>query len=110
MIKSIWPELHVEVRAKKEGTNCVRKSTVSSFNRSILTRVVGSCWVNFVSFLVEEISNFGMVKEFAALVQMDVLVIALWVVLGKEMREPLQRRSFRDASVSVFHAGKVISD
>ena len=88
------PKLHVKVCAKKEGMDCVCKGLMPSLDWSILTRVVSTCWMDGASFLVEEVSNFGMVAELTPLIQVNALVITVWVALGKEMGKPLQGRSF----------------
>ena len=86
----------------------VCKSEMSSLNCANLVRVISSSRENIIAFLLEKISNFGMIEQFATLVQVCTLVWTGRIVLTEEMREPLQRRTLRDASVSMFHSSEVV--
>ena len=69
----------------------VCKSEMSSLNCANLVRVISSSRENIIAFLLEKISNFGMIEQFATLVQIDIFVLALRVILGKEVSKPLKR-------------------
>jgi hypothetical protein len=84
---------------------------VGALNRAILERSFGSSGSDFISLGCEEISNNRVVVKLAALIKMDVLVLASVPggILGEEESEPFDGRGLRGPSVTIFHTGEVIS-
>ena len=76
MIKCIRPELNCEVSTSEEGSNGIREGLVSAFNRSILEGCLGASGADFIAFGCEEVPNVRVIIELAALIKMDVLVLA----------------------------------
>ena len=76
MVEAIGPELDSEIGSCKEGSNRIGQGPVSAFNRAILERSFGASGSNFVTFESEEVSDIVIVVEFAALVQVYILVLA----------------------------------
>ena len=66
--------------------------------------------MNRVAFLFKEVANLRMVEQLPALIKMCIFPVALWVILRKEVGEPLQRRTLGDACVAMLHARKMISN
>ena len=89
MIEGIGPELDGKVGTSKKSLDCVAKSSMSLFNRAILTRVVSTSREHSIFFLSKEISDFSVVEEFTPLIKIDIFVRTCRAVLGKEVHKSL---------------------
>ena len=62
---------------------------MAAFYWPVLSRIVCASRMDSVAFLFEEILYFGVVEEFATLIKVYVFIIAVWIVLCKEVSKPL---------------------
>ena len=89
VVKSVRPELDVEICTYEKCANCASKRAMTTFNWTVLMGIVSPSWKNIISFLLEKVLHFRMIEKLSALVHVDVFVAAMWVVLGKEVSAPL---------------------
>ena len=108
--ESIGPELDVKISTTQKRPHGVGESSVGTFNRSVLMGSITTGRKQFIAERLEQIKNIWVVEEFSTLIDMNILVTTIRAMLREKMSEPFYRSSFRDATVSVFHPSKVISD
>ena len=83
---------------------------MSTFNRTILVRGIGTSGADNILVLLEELANFRVVVKFTTLVKEDILVLAFRGVGGEECIQPINGRSFGDAGITMHHPGEMVSN
>ena len=110
MVKCIGSEFYRKVGTSEEGSNRIREGSVSSLNRSILERGFSTSRANCITFGGEEVLDRWVVVEFAALVQVDILMLAVNSrgVLREEVSKPFNGRCFGSLCITILHTGEMI--
>ena len=84
-MKGAWPKLNVQICTMKKSANGVCKSFMASFDGTILMQVIRVSGMNGTFFLGEEVPNFGVVEQFAFLVQMCTFAVTVGISLTEKV-------------------------